>query len=80
MPELIDPCEEAEALRAARRDLVMGQAVSEVAFGEDRVRYGRADLAMLDRMIADAEAKCALVLGQTVKRRRYAMGARFRPY
>jgi len=73
-----DPCSEAEDLRAARRDLVTGQAVREVRFGEDQVSYTKADLPALDRLIADAERRCAEAQGKP--RRRAARGVRFRPY
>jgi len=73
-----DPCIEAEELRAAKRDLVTGQAVREVRFGEDQVSYTKADLPALDRLIADAERRCAETQGKP--RRRGARGVRFRPY
>ena len=73
-----DPCIEAEELRAARRDLVTGQAVREVRFGEDQVSYTKADLPTLDRLIADAERRCAEAQGKP--RRRGARAVRFRPY
>lgn len=73
-----DPCAEAEDLRAARRDLVTGQAVRDVRFGEDQVSYTKADLPALDRLIADAERRCAAAQGRP--QRRAARGVRFRPY
>ena len=73
-----DPCQEAEDLRAARRDLVTGQAVRDVSFGDDRVSYSKADLPALDRLIAEAERRCAEAQGKP--RRRGARSVRFRPY
>ena len=75
------PCKRAEQLRAVRDDLITGKAVSEVGFGDDRVRYTRADMARLDQEIATAEAACRAESGLSpAPRRRYAMGVRFRPY
>ena len=78
--EPVDPCVEAADLRRVRRDLITGQAVSETRFGEDMVKFTRADLGRLDTLIAEADAQCAIQRGEKPKRRRYAMGARFRPY
>lgn len=79
MNEWETACERLRRLRQVREEIITGKAVSEVAFGEDRVRYTRADLTLLDREIAAAEdaAACAAPGG---RRRRYALGARFRPY
>ncbi|MFO1144678.1 MAG: gpW family head-tail joining protein [Amaricoccus sp.] len=77
MPELPDPCDEAQALRDAIRDLAMGRSVVRVRFGEDDVTYRSADMAALRQLLADAEARCAEAQG---RRRRFAMGARFRAY
>ena len=75
------PCERAAQLRAIRDDLITGKAVSEVGFGDDRVRYTRADMARLDQEIASADAACREQMGLSpAPRRRYAMGVRVRPY
>lgn len=75
------PWERAEQLRAIRDDLITGKAVSEVGFGDDRVRYTRADMDRLDREIAEAEAASRQAFGDPpLPRRRYAMGVRVRPY
>lgn len=79
MPELPDPCEEAQALRNALRDLAMGGSVARVRFGEDDVTYRAADMGVLRELLADAERRCRETQGDT-RRRRFAMGARFRPY
>lgn len=73
-----DPCIEAEELRAVRRNIVTGASVRDVQFGEDRVSYTKADLPALDRLIADAERRCAAAQGRP--RRRSARSVRFRPY
>ncbi|WP_421998194.1 hypothetical protein [Roseovarius confluentis] len=75
-----DPCQEAIELRQIKRDLVTGSAASVTRFGEDEVRYTKADLGRLDAMIAQADRECAVQNGERPKRRRFAMGARFRPY
>ena len=79
----IDWCAEAEALRKARRDLATGMAVSQVTYDDKSVSYTKADLPRLDALIAEAEAeaemKCDLSSG-TRKLKRFAMGARFKPY
>lgn len=75
------PCDRAAQLRAIRDDLITGKAVSEVGFGDDRVRYTRADLGRLDQEIAAADAACRAQMGDPpLPRRRYAMGVRVRPY
>lgn len=79
MPELPDPCEEAQALRNALRDLAMGSSVARVRFGEDDVTYRTADIGVLRELLADAERRCREAQGDK-RRRRFAMGARFRPY
>lgn len=80
MPIDEDPCARAERLRLLREELITGQAVTETQFGEDAVRFSKADLPSLDREIRAAEAACTLAQGGTPKRRRFAMGAQFRPY
>lgn len=76
MPD-IDWCARAEELRTARDSLITGKGVSSVRSGNDQVDYSRADLPRLDRLIAEAEGKCAEASGQ---RRRYARSVRMRPY
>lgn len=73
-------CERLARLQLVRDDLITGKAVSEVAFGEDRVRYTRADIGALEREIAAAAALCREEQGVPQKRTRYAMGVRVRPY
>lgn len=73
-------CDRLARLQQVREDLITGKAVSEVAFGEDRVRYNRADMERLDREIAAAAALCCAEQGLPKTRTRYAMGVRVRPY
>ena len=79
MPELPDPCAEAQALRNALRELALGGSVARVRFGEDDVTYRAGDVGLLRQLLADAERRCREAQGDT-RRRRFAMGARFRPY
>ena len=72
-----DPCAEAARLRELRTAIVTGQAESQIRFGDEEVRFYKADLSALDRLIASTERECALSLGQPVPRRRYARGIRF---
>jgi hypothetical protein len=75
-----DPCIEAAELKKIRRDLITGEKASTVRFGEDEVRFTKADIGRLDSLIAEAEKQCAILDGRKPKRTRYAMGTRFRPY
>jgi len=79
MPDA-DPCAEAARLRAIRTAIATGDTVSQAAFGQDRVAYFKADLALLEREIARADRECAVAEGRTVKRTRFAIKGRMRPY
>ena len=70
----IDHCAEAERLRGIMTAIVTGDSVQVARFGEDEIRYHKADTAALQRLIDHHEARC---IG---KRRRYAIRGRFRPY
>lgn len=72
-----DPCAELTRLKDLRTAIVTGQAEQSIRFGEEEVRYYKADLTALDRLIASTERDCALASGQTPIRRRYARGIRF---
>ncbi len=72
-----DPCAEAARLRELRTAIVTGQAESQIRFGDEEVRFYKADLPALDRLIASTERDCALARGEPVPRRRYARGIRF---
>lgn len=67
-------CERAARLRAAREKVATGQVV-ETRFGEDLVRFGAANLALLEREIAKAERDCLIEQGQPVKPVRHAFRA-----
>lgn len=75
-----DPCTRARRLQAVREALVTGEAVTATRFGEDMVQFAKADLGALEREIRAACAECSRMLGETPKRRRHAMGARFNRY
>ena len=57
-------CERLAALKKARDDIAMGKQVSETRFGEDGVKFGRADLTELNRLIAEAAKECAIEEGR----------------
>jgi hypothetical protein len=74
--DMESPCALAGALKALRLQLVTGGVEEAIRFGEDEVRYSRANLASLDREIDKAERECA-ALQPGSARRRYAKRARF---
>ncbi len=74
------PCDRAARLRSVREALITGRATAETSFSGRTVRYAKADLPALEREIAAAEAACAESRGERPRRRRFAMGARFRPH
>lgn len=80
MLESGDPCQIATCLRQAYTDLVGGRAEVLIRFGEEEVRYGKADFSRLERMIRDYEAQCAASKGLTITRTRFARRSGFRPY
>ena len=80
MPDPVDHCAEAERLRAIRTALATGEGVAEIRFGDEAVRYAKADPARLDSLIAHHERECALVQGQAPRRTRFAKRMAFRPY
>lgn len=67
-----DPCAEAARLRELRTAIITGQSESQIRFGDEEVRYAKADMAALDREIARLEAECS------GRRTRFAKGFRFR--
>lgn len=78
MPD-IDWCQRAMDLRAKRDDIVTGAGVASITTIDGKsISYTKADMAGLERLIAEADRKCAEANGQC--RLRYARGARFRPY
>lgn len=74
----IDPCAEAERLRAIRLGIISGKGESLIRFDDEEVRFHKADMGALNAEIARLEAACDLVNGVVPKRRRYASRARFR--
>ncbi|KQI68701.1 hypothetical protein AN189_07295 [Loktanella sp. 3ANDIMAR09] len=62
-------CERLAQLKKARDDIAMGKQVSETRFGEDGVKFGRGDLAELNRLIQEAERECAIEKGKRPPRR-----------
>lgn len=77
MTTQIDPCAEAERLRALRTAIIAGDAVSMTRFGDEEVRFYKADLTRLEALIAQYETSCALSKGETPKRNRFAARIRF---
>jgi gpW len=80
MPEPEDPCLEAQSLRNALRDLAMGNSVTEVSFGEDRVRYSSANIDTLRELLASAERRCLEQQEPSGNRVRYARPVMMRRY
>lgn len=76
----IDPCAEAERLRALRTLIISGRSESQIRFDDEEVRFHKADLTALDREIVRLETSCAIQSGAAPKRRRFAKRAAFRPY
>ncbi len=80
MTDPIDHCAEAERLRAVLTQIAEGALANSVRFGEDEVRYHKADKEELKLLLAFHEDQCAAAKGVRIKRRRYGMVARARPY
>lgn len=70
----IDHCAEADRLRALLTAIVSGDGVQSARFGEDEIKYYKADTAALQGLINYHTEKC------TGRRRRFAIRGRFRPY
>ncbi len=68
------PCDIAKALRAAMITVATGGSVSVARFGEDEMRYGAANVAMLRELLAHDEGQCMMEGGG---RRRFAKTMRF---
>lgn len=74
MPD-IDHCAEATRLNGILSAILTGDSIQAARFGEDEVRYFKADTEGLRRQIAYHDARCS------GKRTRFAMRGRFtRPY
>ncbi len=69
-----DPCLRAKQLKAIRDKIATGQAVQETDLGggngtQQRVKFGPANLATLNSLISEADAACAIKLGNRRPRR-----------
>lgn len=68
--DLDDPCRAAKILRGLRIQISAGGQTETVRFGDDEVRYGKANLTALDEEIERLSAECAATSGG--RRRRFA--------
>lgn len=67
--DLDDPCKAVKILRGLRIQIIAGGQAETVRYGNDEVRYSRANLAALDKEIERLAAECAAISGG---RRRFA--------
>lgn len=74
--DVSDPCSVAENLKLVRLQIVAGGQAEVIRFGDDEVRYSRANLEALEREIERYEGACAASRGNG-RRRRYAKRIRF---
>lgn len=72
---LDDPCSAVKKLRGLRIQIVAGGQTEVVRFGDDEVRYGKANIAALDQEIERLTAECQMITSGT--RRRFAKRMRF---
>ena len=80
MIDPVDHCAEAARLRKILTQIADGSLANSVRFGEDEVRYAKADKDELKLQLAFHEDQCAASQGIRLKRRRYGMVGRARPY
>ncbi len=80
MADEIDWCARAAKLRRVEEALLSGEMITEARFGSDMTRFANASLAEVTRALNEALRRCAEARGETVRRTRYAMPARARPY
>ncbi|MBN9047451.1 MAG: hypothetical protein J0H18_17565 [Rhizobiales bacterium] len=73
--DLDNPCDAAKALRGLRIQIAAGGQTEVVRFGDDEVRYSKANIAALDQEIDRLSAECDRATGGT--RRRFAKRMRF---
>lgn len=73
--DLSDPCAVAVELRKIRLQIAAGGLAETVRFGEDEVRYTKANLIALDQEIARYETACSVSVSG--RRRRFAKSMRF---
>jgi len=79
-PALVDPCQALASLLAARAGLLSGQQVQRVRIEGFEVQYGTADMAALDRAIANYDEACRKATGKGPRRFAIGSGARSRTY
>lgn len=79
MSDTIDHCAEAARLRTKLTQIAEGSSVASARFGEDETKFSKANTDELRRILAYHEAECAKLQGG-VKRSRYAVAARNRPF
>lgn len=73
--DLDDPCLAAKKLRGVAIQIAAGGQAETVRFGQDEVRYSKANLTALEKEIERLSAECASSQGG--RRRRYAKRMRF---
>lgn len=73
--DLDDPCRAVKLLRGLKLQISAGGQAETVRFGDDEVRYGKANLAALDQEIERLTKECAAISGG--RRRRFAKSMRF---
>lgn len=75
------PCAKAARLRELRTAIATGEGVQRIQSGDESVAYHSANLALLEREIAEADRLCAVSEGRSAKRSRFAItGGMRRPY
>ncbi len=78
MTEQTDWCAEAEKLRRTYETLRDGDKESAARFGEDEIRFTKANMDLILADLREAERKCAIQQGRRPVRRRGAFGVRIR--
>jgi len=76
----IDHCAEARRLTELLTAIATGTSVASARFGDEEIRYHKADTTRLERLIEYHSQQCALSNGETPKRSRFAKRMAFRPY
>lgn len=75
--DMSDPCAVWPKMQEALDRLLVGEGFVRAKFGEDDVEFGRANIAALQRRIADLKAECAAKSGRV---RRHAIRGGFVRY
>lgn len=73
--DLDDPCKAVKLLRGLRLQISAGGQAETVRFGDDEVRYSKANLVALDQEIERLSKECEAINGG--RRRRFAKRIRF---